>query len=607
MILFFRFILTSTGFFAAVAWAGVTPHAAMRTPLSEHLLFSLDSVTPQWQQALHDLGLWAVTQTDPRFKKWTAYTLIDPRKPNPATFQMCSPFIQAMIYPTTMNAIDPKDIAALPHLAPAQRDLLLERLNQAHLKAGDDLSYLLLNMTQTLGALEQEAPTMSPHEIKELLGPLASNGQFIHRIIDSGLYPDNSSTINSASQRVTTAVNALFETLNEANVRFATDAAASMIGESPATLRLRHFVVGLAGRRESVIITGPSGSGKEVLAKALHHSDRERSHRPFVSINLGAIPHDLAESILFGHKKGAFTGAHKDAIGVFEQARNGTLFLDEIGDLPYNLQVKLLHVLQSKSVVQVGGVAIELGDAFPRIIAATNKNLKDLMASGKFREDLYYRLSVIAVDLPPLKDRVEDIIPLAHYFLDKYGQGELFVKVLSVAAEKVLTNYPWPGNIRELENVIQAALAYAQSTYTIDPEHLHILSASTVPGRDPSKTHPELPLLKDLLTDFSRKIIEDTLAICHGYNQNAASILGMSPTYFRTRARRLGITLKRQVSRRPPQVSIEHRVSFDDQLKKHKCEVILSALNSVSGNVKQASLKLGITSQTLTNHIQSCG
>ena len=240
----------------------------------------------------------------------------------------------------------------------------------------------------------------------------------------------------------------------------------------------------------TTLITGPTGSGKEVLAKVLHDAS-SRYSRPFVSINCGAIPENLMEDLLFGHEKGAFTGAIKEHKGVFEQADTGTLFLDEIGELPPNLQTKLLRVLQERNVTRLGANNQTKVDF--RLIAATNKDLKKAIEDREFREDLYFRISTFRLSIAPLKNRPDDILPLAANIISKTGKS--FVNLSDEAQEKLLT-YHWPGNVRELDNVIQRALVICQgSTVTRDdlifddlplqqfeknPEELHSLKKNVV-------------------------------------------------------------------------------------------------------------------------------
>jgi two-component system NtrC family response regulator len=229
-----------------------------------------------------------------------------------------------------------------------------------------------------------------------------------------------------------------------------------IIGSSKSMREIYRFVERVAASDISVLICGESGTGKEVVAQAIHRQSQRQSN-PFVVVNCGAIPENLLESELFGHEKGAFTGAHAQKRGKFEMAHSGTLFLDEIGELVPSLQVKLLRFLQNRRIERVGGThSIELD---VRIIAATNRDLKRDMENHVFREDLYYRLKVVPLDIPPLRERKEDIIPLAQFFLKKFCKEHRKASIsLSPEAEGALLMHPWPGNVRELENLISRAV-----------------------------------------------------------------------------------------------------------------------------------------------------
>ena len=230
----------------------------------------------------------------------------------------------------------------------------------------------------------------------------------------------------------------------------------TIIGKSPAVMGVYKIMARVAPTKSSVLILGESGTGKERIARAIHqHSPR--ASRPFVAVDCGALTETLLESEIFGHVRGAFTGAVVDKKGVFEEAEGGTCFLDEIGDISPNMQAKLLRVLQEHEVRRVGGKDWMKVDV--RVIAATNQNLDDLVAKGTFRQDLYYRLNVIAIHLPPLRERMEDVPLLARYFLKCYSQENgKSIGAISDAAMKLLCSYSWPGNIRELENAIEQAV-----------------------------------------------------------------------------------------------------------------------------------------------------
>jgi len=223
----------------------------------------------------------------------------------------------------------------------------------------------------------------------------------------------------------------------------------------------------VSGNDCTVIIMGESGVGKDVIAQFIHEKG-PRSKAPFVRVNCGAIPETLLESELFGYERGAFTGAHPEGkMGKFEQAKNGTIFLDEIGDLPLALQVKLLHVLQEHEIVRIGGTVTRKVNA--RILAATNRNLKEMIAEGKFRQDLYFRLNVIPIHIPPLRSRKDDIIPLIKFFKRKYEAKYNIFYQCSSELLRIFTDYDWPGNVRELENTIERIYVMLGSNIPITP------------------------------------------------------------------------------------------------------------------------------------------
>ena len=233
-----------------------------------------------------------------------------------------------------------------------------------------------------------------------------------------------------------------------------------LIGTSRAMQRVVDLIAQVAATKANVLISGESGTGKEIVARAIHDGS-ERRESPFVAVNCGAIPENLLESELFGHVKGAFTGAVQSKPGLFETAQSGTVFLDEIGELSLPLQVKLLRVIQERTFRRVGGTSDIRFDA--RLVAATNRRLEDEVAAGRFREDLYYRLNVIEVELPPLRERREDVPLLVAHFVEKYGSelGREVQRVSDAALEKLVA-YDYPGNVRELENVIERAVALSR-------------------------------------------------------------------------------------------------------------------------------------------------
>jgi DNA-binding NtrC family response regulator len=295
-----------------------------------------------------------------------------------------------------------------------------------------------------------------------------------------------------------------------------------LIGASPAMADLAALIRKIAHNRSSVLITGESGTGKEVVARTIHFHG-SRASRPFVPINCSAIPEGLLESELFGHVRGAFTGAHASKRGLFEQADGGTLFLDEIGDMGLGLQSKLLRVLQDREVRPVGGNHAVRVDV--RIVAATNKDLQKEMAEGRFREDLYYRLAVIPLHIPPLRERPEDVPALAEAFLRKHD--ETGRHRLAPEAVKRLLEHPWRGNARELENVVERALALAE-TDEIGPDALPLGDA---PARDAARSAESLVRSgaeRSLsLRELEELYIEEILRRTGGNKVRAASILGI--------------------------------------------------------------------------------
>ncbi|MEY3095611.1 MAG: sigma-54 dependent transcriptional regulator [Burkholderiaceae bacterium] len=264
----------------------------------------------------------------------------------------------------------------------------------------------------------------------------------------------------------------------------------------PMSQKLLALAQRVAQASVTTLITGPTGAGKEVLATVIHESS-SRANGPFVSLNCGAIPENLMEDMLFGHDRGAYTGAHRDHKGIFEQAQGGTVFLDEIGELPANLQTKLLRVLQERKLTRLGGQ--QTIDLDFRLIAATNKDLKQAMLAREFREDLYFRISTFRLAIPALRQRPEDILPLANQMLRRHAEPGLATPTLTPESQRILLAYSWPGNVRELDNVMQRAMVLCAG-YDIEPMHLlfddlgddQAWAALTAP--DPDALQTELPL-----------------------------------------------------------------------------------------------------------------
>ncbi|MBC7430216.1 MAG: sigma-54-dependent Fis family transcriptional regulator [Bacteriovorax sp.] len=280
-----------------------------------------------------------------------------------------------------------------------------------------------------------------------------------------------------------------------------------VIGRSPGFKAAMELAKRVSSSQANIIISGESGSGKEVVAKAVHDLG-ERKNQPFVAINCSAIPENLLESELFGYAKGAFTGAMGSKIGLFEEANNGTLFLDEIGDLALPLQAKLLRVLQERKIKRIG--ENQPRDITARIICATHKNLKKEVEAGRFREDLFFRLNVIPIYMPPLRDRKEDILPLSEYFLKKFSlMNNVNLKGFSKEAIKKLEGLPWQGNVRELENAIERAVVLVTSDL-IEVDDLPTHDQTTHEGKGEGSASNALFTVNSLMTleDVSKKYIE---------------------------------------------------------------------------------------------------
>jgi DNA-binding NtrC family response regulator len=309
----------------------------------------------------------------------------------------------------------------------------------------------------------------------------------------------------------------------------------ALIGESAAIQTLRRTAQQAAASNATILLRGESGTGKEILARAIHRWS-PRSARPLVIVNCVALSEELLESELFGHEKGAFTGAHQRKQGKVELADGGTLFLDEIGDLRPSLQVKLLRLLQEQEFERVGGTRPIRVDV--RFIAATNTDLERAMQRNLFRQDLYYRLNVVSLTLPPLRERMEDLELLIGYFVEKYS-AELKrpPKPVSPAARSLLAGYHWPGNVRELENVIERAVVLSTGP-AIEPGDLPI----TVPAAGPEEEQASGGAFHDAVLAFKRDFLRAALARTNGNRTRAAAALGLQRTYLSRLLKDLGLT-----------------------------------------------------------------
>jgi DNA-binding NtrC family response regulator len=314
----------------------------------------------------------------------------------------------------------------------------------------------------------------------------------------------------------------------------------NLVGKSKPMQQIYDLIQLAAPAKSNILILGESGTGKELVAKAIHHHSR-RASGPFVTVNSGSMPADLLESNLFGHIKGAFTGAIASKKGLFEMAGNGSIFFDEIGNIPLDTQSKLLRVIQEKEFMRLGGVDTVKADV--RIIAATNADLEAAVAQGQFREDLYYRLNVITVALPPLRKRTEDIPLLAQHFLAKYAhENEKRIEEITSHAMQLLLDYHWPGNVRELENVIERAVVLSSGPLlgvellppTVRQPDATILPPSTLPSSGVA--------FKDAVSEYERQLVIKALQASGGVQKRAAELLQVKPTTLHEMMKRLNIS-----------------------------------------------------------------
>jgi len=314
----------------------------------------------------------------------------------------------------------------------------------------------------------------------------------------------------------------------------------NLIGKSKPMLQVYDLIEKVSRSKASVLITGPSGTGKELIAKAIHYQG-QRKDQPFISINCGALTETLLESELFGHEKGAFTGAVAMKKGRFELADEGTLFLDEVGDMPPPLQVKLLRVLQEMSFERVGGTRTIHVDV--RVLSASNRNIKEDVMNGVFREDLYYRLNVIHIDVPSLQERPDDIPLLVRHFIQKFhgGEGDNALR-LSPEAWKALYTYPWPGNVRELENVIERAVVlHSGEQIMLDDLPVELTGAET--QFDVERfIPPDIPLQK-AMEEIEERLVRRALVRNDNVQAHAARSLGITKSLIQHKMKKYNITV----------------------------------------------------------------
>ncbi len=323
-------------------------------------------------------------------------------------------------------------------------------------------------------------------------------------------------------------------------LRFAFD---NILGKSKPMQQVYDLIQLAAPAKSNILILGESGTGKELVAKAIHHHSR-RAEGPFVTVNSGSMPADLLESNLFGHIRGAFTGAVASKRGLFEVADGGSVFFDEIGNIPIDTQAKLLRVIQEREFMRLGGLDTIRVDV--RIIAATNADLENAVQQGHFREDLFYRLNVITVTLPPLRRRSEDIPLLAQHFLAHYAaENEKALREIAPRAMELLIDYPWPGNVRELENAIERAVVLSTGevlTEELLPSTVRQRGESAAAGLPPPALPPNGFSFKDAISQYERQIIIRALQSCGGVQKRAAELLQVKPTTLHEMMKRLNIS-----------------------------------------------------------------
>ncbi len=414
--------------------------------------------------------------------------------------------------------------ALIPRIAD-EPDFLDKTGSRRHLNKSD-IAFVCVPIksgSEVIGALSADRSTSSMRTLEEdarLLTIIASNISQAVRLRQSA--QEELDSVLAENRRLH----------DELRNRYNPD---SIVGNSKVMRNLYNLIEQVSATNATVLILGESGVGKERVAHAIHYSSN-RAEGPFVAVNCAALPESLIESELFGHEKGAFTGATMPRKGRFEAAERGTIFLDEIGDVPVTVQTKLLRVLQEKTFQRIGGNKTIKADV--RIIAATNKDVQALMSEGKFREDLYYRLNVFPIVVPPLRDHTTDIMLLANHFVEKYSnEHEKKIVSISPKATDMLMRYNWPGNIRELENYIERAIILSTDG-VIHSDHLppNLRSADVTYTIETSAGR-----LRDIMADTERRIIIDELKRCNGNMARAARVLGVTERMIGLRVGRLKI------------------------------------------------------------------
>lgn len=398
-------------------------------------------------------------------------------------------------------------------------------------------SILMKNKNELLGASCHDCLRMSVCEKNCIFRRTMELGTSQYLGIDCQyMTPDNqpqdlhisSAVVKDSSQKVVSIV--LFINKIESSVFKKQDAPTVQIGDfcscSSAMEKIFAYFSKMANVDTTVLITGETGTGKEILAKTLHQSG-PRGRGPFIAINCGAFPEQLLESELFGYKVGAFTGAVRDKPGRFALANGGTLFLDEIGEISVSMQVSLLRVIQERTYEPLGAVKTEKTDI--RIIAATNRNLEEMVRQGKFRNDLFYRINVLHIDIPPLRTRPEDILLLSEHIIRRLNisMGRNIFG-LGKATRQIFLNYHWPGNVRELENVLEQSMVFCSGSL-IEPEHLPE-SLLNQDQTDKEELAVNVTTISQMRKDTEMQAIEAALEQCHGNKRLAAELLGIHPS-----------------------------------------------------------------------------
>ena len=390
--------------------------------------------------------------------------------------------------------------------------------------------------------LNYETRTILCVPLRSQSGEVIGAFELINKVGGAFSGEDESVLAELASHAVIALENARDRQKLLSNTRHIADQAAgrvAMIGESPAIQALRSIVQRVADTDLAVLILGENGTGKEVVAQLIHYLS-DRRNKPFIAVNCAAIPDTLAESELFGHEKGAFTDAHDARPGKFELAADGTLLLDEIGELSPSGQAKLLRVLEEKLLVRVGGSAAIATDA--RVIAATNQGLARMVSEKRFREDLFFRLNVVTLEIPPLRERGDDILLLARHFLEEFcRKARRSVPALSAAAVGRLKSHSWPGNVRELRNLMER-LAYLTQSERIEADDLAFILSPREEGA--MVTEPGLPL-SDATIDFQVKYIDQAIKRAGGNMSDAAKSLGLHRSNLYRKMRQLGVSVGR--------------------------------------------------------------